>query len=66
TLVAQQIALHRGGIRVLDRPTGAGTRVEVTLPLSDGTADTEDTLPLPRNWMITTADRPQEFHKDGS
>lgn len=66
TLVAQQIALHRGGIRVLDRPMGPGTRVEVTLPLSDGTADTGATLPLPRNWMITTADRPQEFHKDGS
>jgi two-component system sensor histidine kinase PrrB len=45
---------------------GPGTRVEVTLPLSDGTADTGATLPLPRNWMITTADRPQEFHKDGS
>ncbi|MFE2570356.1 sensor histidine kinase [Streptomyces mirabilis] len=66
TLVAQQIALHRGGIRVLDRPTGPGTRVEVTLPLSDGTADMGATLPLPRNWMITTVDRPQEFHKDGS
>ncbi|MFG2421159.1 sensor histidine kinase [Streptomyces sp. NPDC048448] len=66
TLVAQQIALHRGRIRVLDRPTGPGTRIEVTLPLVNGVADEGSTLPLRRNWMIEAADRPQEFHKDDS
>ncbi|MFJ2396670.1 sensor histidine kinase [Streptomyces sp. NPDC087843] len=66
TLVAQQIALHRGRIRILDRPAGPGTRIEVTLPLADGTADEGNTLPLPRNWMIAAAHRPQEFHKDDS
>ncbi|MFD8419324.1 sensor histidine kinase [Streptomyces sp. NPDC059668] len=66
TLVAQQIALHRGRVRVLDRPAGPGTRVEVTLPLLNGVAGEGSTLPLRRNWMIEAADRPQEFHKDGS
>ncbi|MGP3926844.1 sensor histidine kinase [Streptomyces sp. 8N616] len=55
TLVAQQIALHRGRIRVLDRPTGPGTRIEVRIPLQDGPPDTEATLPLRRDWMIGTA-----------
>ncbi|MFI6493062.1 sensor histidine kinase [Streptomyces sp. NPDC050564] len=66
TLVAQQIDLHRGGIRILNPPAGPGTRIEVTLPLISGSADAEATLPLQRNWMITTADRPQEFHKEDS
>ncbi|WP_405877361.1 HAMP domain-containing histidine kinase [Streptomyces sp. NBC_01136] len=71
TLVAQQIALHRGRIRVLDRPAGPGTRIEVTLPLSSGTADEGATLPLQRNWVITTADlpdppdRPAGFDRSG-
>ncbi|MGW6493057.1 sensor histidine kinase [Streptomyces sp. NPDC055056] len=67
TLVAQQIDLHRGRVRIVDPPAGTGARFEVVLPLVDGTAQTEATLPLQRNWMITTAgDRPQEFHKDDS
>jgi two-component system sensor histidine kinase PrrB len=67
TLVAQQIDLHRGRIRVLAPPGGAGTRIEVVLPLLNGGAGTEATLPAQRNWMITTAGvRPQEFHKDDS
>ncbi|MEU8952193.1 HAMP domain-containing sensor histidine kinase [Streptomyces sp. NPDC048489] len=66
TLVAQQIALHRGRVRVLDRPGGPGTRIEVTLPLVDGAPDEGKTLPLRRNWMIAAADRSQDFHKDGS
>lgn len=67
TLVAQQIALHRGRIRILDRPAGPGTRFEVTLPLVDGPGAAEGaTLPLRRDWMIQAAGRPQEFHKDGS
>ncbi|MEU7339350.1 HAMP domain-containing sensor histidine kinase [Streptomyces sp. NPDC007074] len=66
TLVAQQIALHRGRVRVLDRPGGPGTRIVVALPLVDGAPDEGKTLPLRRNWMIAAADRSQEFHKDGS
>ncbi|WP_406335531.1 sensor histidine kinase [Streptomyces sp. NBC_00203] len=66
TLVAQQIDLHRGRIRVVDPPAGPGIRIEVVLPLLDGAAGTETTLPLQRNWMISTADRPQEFHKEDS
>ncbi|MEV6314045.1 HAMP domain-containing sensor histidine kinase [Streptomyces sp. NPDC051776] len=55
TLVAQQIALHRGRIRVLDPSCGAGTRIEVRLPLRDGPSAAEATLPLRRDWMIGTA-----------
>ncbi|WP_369243853.1 sensor histidine kinase [Streptomyces sp. R41] len=66
TLVAQQIDLHRGRIRILNPPTGPGTRIEVTLPLINGSAGAEATLPLQRNWMITTAGRPQEFHREDS
>lgn len=67
TLVAQQIDLHRGLVRIVEPPAGTGARFEVVLPLVDGAAETEATLPLQRNWMITTAgDRPQEFHKEDS
>ncbi|WP_328541269.1 MULTISPECIES: HAMP domain-containing sensor histidine kinase [unclassified Streptomyces] len=67
TLVAQQIDLHRGRVRIVQPPVGAGTRIEVVLPLVSGIVDTEATLPLQRNWMITTAGRqPQEFHKEDS
>ncbi|MGW1065313.1 sensor histidine kinase [Streptomyces aureus] len=67
TLVAQQIDLHRGSVRVLEPPSGTGTRVEVLLPLPNGADDVEATLPLQRNWVITTAGtRPQEFHKERS
>ncbi|MFE2183268.1 sensor histidine kinase [Streptomyces sp. NPDC059455] len=52
TLVAQQIALHRGRITVLDRPDGRpGTRFEVRLPVT-GVRDVESTLPLlRRDWL---------------
>ncbi|MET9410297.1 HAMP domain-containing sensor histidine kinase [Streptomyces sp. NPDC002935] len=67
TLVAQQIDLHRGRVRVLEPPGGAGTRVEVVLPLMGGPAGTRATLPRQRNWVITTAGAgPQEFHKEDS
>ncbi|MFE0703999.1 sensor histidine kinase [Streptomyces sp. NPDC058872] len=33
TLVAQQVALHRGQVRVLDGPGGTGTRFEVRFPV---------------------------------
>ncbi|PYC80853.1 two-component sensor histidine kinase [Streptomyces tateyamensis] len=44
TLVAQQVALHRGTITVGEPPTGRGCRFEVQLPLVDPQAPT---LPLP-------------------
>ncbi|MFJ7181126.1 sensor histidine kinase [Streptomyces massasporeus] len=72
TLVAQQVALHRGRIRVPDRPGFGGTRFEVRLPLRRDVTDAEITLPLRRDWMIETAARPQDtrppqsFHKEGS
>ncbi|MCP3822208.1 HAMP domain-containing histidine kinase [Streptomyces sp. A3M-1-3] len=81
TLVAQQVALHGGRVRVLDRPGGSGTRFEVRLPVRHGAPDAELTLPLRRDWMIETAAHPREsrqshprgswqspqsFHKDGS
>jgi two-component system sensor histidine kinase PrrB len=67
TLVAQQIDLHRGRVRVLEPPSGTGTRIEVVLPLMGDAAGTRATLPSQRNWVIATAGgRPQEFHKEGS
>ncbi|GAB7035686.1 HAMP domain-containing sensor histidine kinase [Streptomyces sp. NPDC021749] len=59
TLVAQQIALHRGTVRVLDRPTGTGdptatgVRFEVCLPRTGDPATDLPTLPLPmgRAWL---------------
>ncbi|MFB7287633.1 sensor histidine kinase [Actinacidiphila glaucinigra] len=72
TLVAQQIALHRGTITVLDRPDGApGTRFEVRLPLSGVRDGGRPALPLPRrDWLSGRAGEPgepgepQDFHKD--
>ncbi|WP_431959077.1 sensor histidine kinase [Actinacidiphila sp. bgisy160] len=66
TLVAQQIALHRGTIAVLDRADGApGTRFEVRLPLSGVRDGEQPTLPLPRrDWLSGRAGEPQDFHKD--
>ncbi|MEV6782393.1 HAMP domain-containing sensor histidine kinase [Streptomyces sp. NPDC051098] len=63
TLVAQQTALHRGRVRIQDRPAGDGTRLEVRLPVRDGTAPS---LPADRDWLIAAARRPQGFHKVGS
>ncbi|MGA4952039.1 sensor histidine kinase [Streptomyces lydicamycinicus] len=54
TLVAQQIALHRGSVRISDRLEGPGARFEIRLPLLSDT-DTDDTrtmeLPLRRDWL---------------
>ncbi|MFI1397105.1 sensor histidine kinase [Streptomyces sp. NPDC020681] len=76
TLVAQQAALHRGGVQVQDRPAGdgrsgevrsgdgrspSGTRFEVRIPLRGATP-----LPADRDWLIGTARHPQGFHKVGS
>ncbi|MFD5029485.1 sensor histidine kinase [Streptomyces sp. NPDC058405] len=71
TLVAQQIALHRGALAVLDRPDGHhGARFEIRLPVAGGTgADStgaDATLPLLRRDWLAGAGKPQEFHKDGS
>lgn len=62
TLVAQQTALHRGSITVMDGPDGVGTRFEVRLPSAGGD------LPGRRDWLIGTAgaNRSQSSHKDGS
>ncbi|MER6845872.1 sensor histidine kinase [Streptomyces platensis] len=53
TLVAQQIALHRGTVEIMDRPTGTGARFEVRLPRPvDVEADTRTLqLPLRRAWL---------------
>ncbi|MEU7060066.1 HAMP domain-containing sensor histidine kinase [Streptomyces sp. NPDC046197] len=61
TLVAQQAALHRGGVRVTDSPDGGGARFEVWLPSGGGA------LPGRRDWLIGTAgaNRSQSFPKDG-
>ncbi|MEU5088132.1 HAMP domain-containing sensor histidine kinase [Streptomyces sp. NPDC021356] len=66
TLVAQQAALHRGGVTVTDAPGGAGARFEVRLPSGGGD------LPGRRDWLIGTAQtgraagarRSQSFPKD--
>ncbi|MGW8951741.1 sensor histidine kinase [Streptomyces sp. NPDC055709] len=63
TLVAQQAALHRGRVRIQDRPSGDGTRLEVRLPVR---GQTVPALPAQRDWLIGTAPRPQGFHKDGA
>ncbi|MFE0192377.1 sensor histidine kinase [Streptomyces sp. NPDC058989] len=53
TLVAQQIALHRGTVEIMDRPVGTGARFEVRLPRPvDVEADTRTLqLPLRRTWL---------------
>jgi len=53
TLVAQQIALHRGTVRITDRPQGPGTRFEMRLPRpADAETDTRTMeLPLRRDWL---------------
>lgn len=69
TLVAQQIALHRGTVRIADRPSAlGGARFEARLPLAvSGRKDAR--LPSPRDWLAAepvTAPPPQGFHKDPS
>ncbi|MEV6580054.1 HAMP domain-containing sensor histidine kinase [Streptomyces sp. NPDC051582] len=50
TLVAQQVALHRGSVVIGTPPGGAGTRFEVRLPLSAADAPTLR-LPERRDWI---------------
>ncbi|MDJ0385168.1 HAMP domain-containing sensor histidine kinase [Streptomyces sp. G-G2] len=67
TLVAQQVALHRGTVTLGNPPEGRGTRVEVRLPLlaPDGPAPR---LPARRDWISRgEAGQPgdsQRNHKD--
>ncbi|MFE5581689.1 sensor histidine kinase [Kitasatospora sp. NPDC056531] len=53
TLVAQQVALHRGTVTVTEPPSGSGCRIEIRLPL---VAPDAPTLPLPtrRHWIRST------------
>ncbi|MFI9260600.1 sensor histidine kinase [Streptomyces sioyaensis] len=55
TLVAQQIALHRGTVRITERPQGTGARFKVRLPRpGDAEPDTRPLeLPLRRDWLST-------------
>ncbi|MCF3129230.1 sensor histidine kinase [Streptomyces olivochromogenes] len=61
TLVAQQVALHRGRITVRDRADGRpGTRFEVLLPATT-VRDVEHTVPLlRRDWLTSTAGEPPD------
>ncbi|MER6735855.1 sensor histidine kinase [Streptomyces puniciscabiei] len=61
TLVAQQVALHRGRITVQDRPDRRpGTRFEVRLPAAT-VRDVEHTLPLlHRDWLTSTVGDPPD------
>ena len=51
TLVAQQVALHAGTVRITDPPHGLGARVEVRLPLAPDRSATT-TLALRRDWLV--------------
>ncbi|QKV93669.1 HAMP domain-containing histidine kinase [Streptomyces sp. NA02950] len=75
TLIAQQIALHRGTVAVANRPDGRpGARLAIRLPvLADGSVAAagggEATLPLlRRDWYSGPGPHPgagpQEFHKE--
>ncbi|WP_411577194.1 ATP-binding protein [Streptomyces sp. HUAS TT20] len=61
TLVAQQVALHRGRITVRDRADHRpGTRFEVRLPATT-VGDVEHTLPLlRRDWLASTGGEPPD------
>ncbi|MEU6065457.1 MULTISPECIES: sensor histidine kinase [Streptomyces] len=61
TLVAQQVALHRGRITVQDRSDRRpGTRFEIRLPATT-VRDVEHTLPiLHRDWLTSTAGEPPD------
>ncbi|MGE7433441.1 sensor histidine kinase [Kitasatospora sp. NPDC001175] len=50
TLVAQQVALHRGAVSVGTPPRGAGCRFEVRLPLP-ATDAPPPRLPVRRDWL---------------
>lgn len=72
TLIAQQVALHRGRVVALDRPDGQrGARFEVRLPVlgpsvgETGLSTAEVTLSLLRRDWLTGSGPAQGFHKDG-
>ncbi|WP_241681560.1 ATP-binding protein, partial [Streptomyces sp. CB01881] len=50
TLVAQQVALHRGTIRITTPPGGDGCRMEIRLPSPRPDAPTVE-LPAGRDWI---------------
>ncbi|MDH6136798.1 two-component system sensor histidine kinase PrrB [Kitasatospora sp. MAA4] len=54
TLVAQQVALHRGTVTVSTPPGGTGCRIEVRLPLLLADAPTV-ALPARRDWIGAAA-----------
>ncbi|MFG2827098.1 sensor histidine kinase [Streptomyces sp. NPDC048434] len=64
TLVAQQAALHRAGLRVLDGPGGRGARFEVVFPAAPAHRPQHTALPAHRDWLADPANRPQGFHKE--
>ncbi|WP_256331124.1 MULTISPECIES: sensor histidine kinase KdpD [unclassified Streptomyces] len=64
TLVAQQAALHRAGLRLLDGPGGRGARFEVVFPAAPAHRPQHTALPARRDWLADPADRPQGFHKE--
>ena len=55
TLVAQQVALHAGTVRITDPPYGHGARIEVRLPLAPDRAGATTTLWLRRDWLTRSA-----------
>ncbi|MFE3549017.1 sensor histidine kinase [Streptomyces kronopolitis] len=64
TLVAQQAALHRAELRVLDGPGGRGARFQVTFPAERPGRPRHPALPAHRDWLADPAGRPQGFHKE--
>ena len=66
TLVAQQTALHGGSIEMGEGPGGVGSRFTVCLPAA-GTLPRARTATLPerRDWLIDTAGRSHDSHKEG-
>ncbi|MCL7490714.1 HAMP domain-containing histidine kinase [Streptomyces sp. MCA2] len=64
TLVAQQAALHRARLRVLDGAGGRGARFEVTFPAAPAHCPQHTALPAHRDWLADPGDRPQGFHKE--
>ncbi|MEU8996236.1 ATP-binding protein [Streptomyces caniferus] len=64
TLVAQQAALHRVRLRVLDGPGGRGARFEAVFPAAPAHRPVHPALPAHRDWLADPANRPQGFHKE--